>query len=103
MEALLHRHGFQTEVVTTQTAALDRVGGVDLVLLDLSLLRGEALEACARLAAHTALVVISERVEEGGRVAALEVGADDCMTKPLPLRELVARCRAHVVVTREAW
>jgi DNA-binding response OmpR family regulator len=25
------------------------------------------------------------------------------MTKPLPLRELVARCRAHVVVTREAW
>jgi DNA-binding response OmpR family regulator len=94
MDAVLRRYGFQTEVVGTRTAALDRVSGVDLVLLDLSLPDGDALEICARLAARGGLVVISEHGGEADRVAALELGADDYMTKPFPFRELVARCRA---------
>ena len=92
--ALLRRYGFATEVVRSRAAALDRVAAADLVLLDLSLPDGDGLEICAPLAEQRALVVISGRIDESDRVAALELGADDYMAKPFGPRELVARCRA---------
>src|SRR5439155_16590220 len=49
---------------------------------------------CPRLAGQVALVVISGRADEADRVAALELGADDYITKPFGARELVARCRS---------
>jgi DNA-binding response OmpR family regulator len=94
LQVALRRHGFEATVVNTRAAALDHAGTVDLVLLDLSLPDGDGLEICARLAAQTALVVVSGRSDETDRVAALELGADDYVTKPFGSREVVARCRA---------
>jgi DNA-binding response OmpR family regulator len=94
LEVALRRYGFETEAVNTRAAALDLASAVDLVLMDLSLPDGDGLEICARLAAQTALVVVSGRADEIDRVAALELGADDYLTKPFGSRELVARCRA---------
>jgi len=94
LDAVLRLYGFETEVVRSRAAALDRAGAADLVLLDLSLPDGDGLEICAPVATQSALVVISGRVDEGDRVAALELGADDYVTKPFGSRELVARCRS---------
>ncbi len=90
----LRRHGFETERVGTRAAALDRASSADLVLLDMSLPDGDGLDLCPRLAGQVGLVVISGRTDEADRVAALEMGADDYITKPFGARELVARCRS---------
>jgi len=102
LDALFRRYGFDTEVVGSRTAALRRAGSADLVVLDTALPDGDGLEICAALAALRALVVISGRAEESDRVAALELGADDYLTKPFGSRELVARCRSVLRRRRSA-
>lgn len=69
----------------------------DLVLLDLMLPKIDGLEVCRRLrASHPALYVImlTAKTSEIDRVVGLEVGADDYVTKPFSLEELVARIRS---------
>jgi DNA-binding response OmpR family regulator len=76
-------------------ALLDREA-VDLVLLDLDL-RGEAgMDLARRLREASAIpiVILGGRSEEADRVMALELGADDYVTKPFSYRELLARVRA---------
>jgi DNA-binding response OmpR family regulator len=94
LEFVLGNYGFGTETVTTGEAALGRAGVVDLVVLDPFLPDGDGLELCGRLSAQASLVVVSDRADEADRVAALELGADDYLTRPYGGRELVARCRA---------
>ncbi len=71
--------------------------GVDLVILDLGLpdMRGHDLLKAIR-AGHPDLpvVVLSSRDDEGGKVEALDLGADDYVTKPFGMAELLARLRA---------
>ena len=80
-------------------AALDLLGRAraDLVILDLGLpdMRGHDLlrEIRARLP-DLPVVVLSSRDDEGGKVAALDLGADDYVTKPFGMAELLARLRA---------
>ena len=80
-------------------AALDILGRerADLVILDLGLpdMRGHDLlrEIRARLP-DLPVVVLSSRDDEGGKVAALDLGADDYVTKPFGMAELLARLRA---------
>lgn len=72
---------------------------VDLVLLDLRLPDLDGVEVCRRLrAAHPALtiVMLTARSEEIDVVVGLDAGADDYVTKPFRLAELLARVRAHV-------
>jgi DNA-binding response OmpR family regulator len=69
----------------------------DLVLLDMDLLRPNGLNACRRireLAPNVKIIMIADEDAEEDRVRALEAGADDCVNKPLQLRELAARARA---------
>jgi DNA-binding response OmpR family regulator len=94
LECVLGSYGFETATVTTGEAALRRAGTVDLVVLDPFLPDGDGLELCGRLSAQASLVVVSDRADEADRVAALELGADDYLTRPYGGRELVARCRA---------
>jgi DNA-binding response OmpR family regulator len=96
----LTEHGFSVEQVATCAGALERMMGVDLVLLDLGVADCDSLALCARLSELAGLVVISARDEEADRVAALELGADDYLAKPFGLRELVARCRSVLRRTR---
>jgi DNA-binding response OmpR family regulator len=68
----------------------------DLVVLDLMLPGVDGLEVCRTLRAESKvpIVMLTARVEEEDRVAGLELGADDYVTKPFSLRELAARIRA---------
>lgn len=90
----LQRHGFECRWVTTLGEAVTNAGECELVLLDLGLPDGDGLSACAELANQVPLIVISARGDEVDRVLALELGADDYLSKPFSTRELVARCRA---------
>ncbi|HUC62405.1 MAG TPA: response regulator transcription factor [Alphaproteobacteria bacterium] len=73
-----------------------RVEKPDLVILDLGLPDMEGLDVIARLRAGSPvpIVVLSVRDDERGKVAALDLGADDYVTKPFGMDELVARVRA---------
>ena len=69
---------------------------VDLVILDLGLPDGDGLEVIRKLRPDSALpiIVLSSRDDERGKVQALDAGADDYVTKPFGVEELVARIRA---------
>lgn len=73
----------------------------DVVLLDVGLPDIDGFEVCRRLRAtsQVSVIMLTARDEEIDRVFGLEIGADDYVTKPFGLRELVARIRA---VTRRA-
>jgi two-component system catabolic regulation response regulator CreB len=93
----LRRDGFTVAVASTVGAAIEELGGADLVLLDLMLPDGSGFEIIgrARRAERVpAIIVLSSRDGEADRVAALETGADDYVTKPFSPREIVARVRA---------
>jgi DNA-binding response OmpR family regulator len=68
----------------------------DLVILDWKLPVLDGLEVCRRIRAHsmTPILMLTARTEEVDRVLGLEVGADDYLTKPFSMRELLARVRA---------
>jgi DNA-binding response OmpR family regulator len=71
----------------------------DLVILDLNLPGMNGFELCRRfrteeLTRRTPIIVLTARTEEGDKVRGLDLGADDYMTKPFSVRELVARVRA---------
>lgn len=79
----------------------------DLVILDWMLPRLDGLEVCrrARRVSIVPILMLTARSEEVDRVLGLEVGADDYMTKPFSIRELLARTRAllrRVELDREA-
>ena len=79
------------------TTAAD--AGVGLVLLDLGLPDIDGIEVCRRLRAarpDLAILIVTARGEELDVVAGLDAGADDYLTKPFRLSELLARVRAHL-------
>jgi DNA-binding response OmpR family regulator len=71
-------------------------GSVDVVLLALPPVRGDAVQLARWLREESpvSIIVLSSRREEADLVMALELGADDCLTNPFSLRELLARVRA---------
>ncbi|WP_232629506.1 response regulator [Methylobacterium sp. Leaf118] len=95
----LATQGYAILEAGTAATALDLLGRerADLVILDLGLpdMRGHDLLAAIR-ARHPGLpvVVLSSRDDEGGKVEALDLGADDYVTKPFGMAELLARLRA---------
>jgi DNA-binding response OmpR family regulator len=95
----LRREGYEVEVKSEGTAVLQRVlsGGVDLVVLDLGLPSMDGLEVCRRMRAEgrsVPVLVLTARAEEVDLVVGLDAGADDYVTKPFRLAELLARVRA---------
>jgi two-component system KDP operon response regulator KdpE len=70
----------------------------DLVITDLSMPNMDGLELCRRLRAGTQIpiIVLSVREEEKTKVEALDAGADDYVTKPFGIEELLARVRANL-------
>ncbi|SDN71853.1 two-component system, OmpR family, KDP operon response regulator KdpE [Methylobacterium phyllostachyos] len=95
----LATQGYAIVEAPNAAAALEALGRgpVDLILLDLGLpdMRGHDLLRAIR-ASHPDLpvVVLSSRDDEGGKVEALDLGADDYVTKPFGMAELLARLRA---------
>lgn len=79
----------------------------DLVVLDWMMPRLSGLEVCRQLKAQHAtrsipVIMLSARSEEGDRVRGLDIGADDYVTKPYAVGELIARVRANLRRSRPA-
>ena len=98
----LERGGqFDVQCVASGDAALKAVSeqGPDVIILDLNLPVLSGLEVCRILRARAdtrriPIIMLTARSSETDRVAGLDLGADDYMTKPFSLRELAARVRA---------
>jgi two-component system OmpR family response regulator len=96
-------HGLSVSGVGTATEAVKAVSSnaYSLVLLDLSLPDGDGIDLARKWRAEQqiSIICLTGRLEEADRVMGLELGADDYITKPFSLREVLARIRA---VTRRA-
>ncbi len=91
----LRREGYEVSCVATGQAALD-AAAVDLVLLDLRLPDMDGHDVFRRLRerSRVPIIMLTARASEADRIAGLELGADDYVTKPYGFRELLARVRA---------
>jgi two-component system, OmpR family, KDP operon response regulator KdpE len=100
MRRSLMTHGYDVHSAADGEAALQTFGdwAPDLVITDLSMPNMSGLELCRRLRAVSQLpiIVLSVRGEERTKVEALDAGADDYVTKPFGMDELLARIRASL-------
>jgi two-component system alkaline phosphatase synthesis response regulator PhoP len=101
----LEFEGFEASVVENGIEGLDRIlaEAPDLVILDLMLPRKSGFEICREVrdrGMDIPIIMLTARAQEVDRVRGLELGADDYVTKPFSLAELVARIRAVLRRTR---
>lgn len=98
VEYSLKQDGFQVSLAYRLEEARDlfKRQPFDLVLLDLGLPDGSGYELCKeiRAAGDTPIIILSARDEEASIVLGLDLGADEYITKPFRLRELIARMKA---------
>lgn len=94
----LTSHGFEVAEVTTGQDAVCEVGAYkpDIIILDLGLPDMDGLEVIIRLRewTKTPIIILSAREQEKDKIIALDAGADDYLTKPFGMGELLARIRA---------
>jgi DNA-binding response OmpR family regulator len=94
----LRKNGFHVLIAGDGVAGLQaaRAEHPDLVVLDLMLPKMDGLEVCRRLRTESQVpvLILTAKGDESDRVAGLELGADDYLTKPFGMRELMARVRA---------
>ena len=106
LEAVLTSHGFEMIAASSGPEALERVKGQlpDLVLLDIQMPEMNGYEVCRRLREDPATqflpVVMVTSSDTEVRVSAIEVGADDFITKPFNQQEVLARVRALIRIKR---
>ncbi len=97
LRAILTEQGFTVEAATRGEDGLTQAAAhlPDLVILDLGLPDIEGIEVCRRLREWTDIpvIILSVRDAEREKVAALDAGADDYLTKPFGIEELLARVR----------
>jgi two-component system KDP operon response regulator KdpE len=99
LAASLKTSGYTVDLARNAAEALQHVRErpVDIILLDINMPEIGGVEACQRiraLAPRSGIVMLTVRDTEDDKVQALEAGADDYITKPFRLRELIARLRA---------
>lgn len=95
----LQAEGLGTELITDGSEALSRLarGGLDLVILDVMLPGADGFEVLQTMRARgdqTPVLILSARDQDKDRIRGLELRADDYLTKPFNLRELMLRVRA---------
>jgi two-component system, OmpR family, phosphate regulon response regulator PhoB len=97
----LEKEGYRVSVANDGEEALVVAdeSAPDLVVLDWMLPKAPGIEVCRRLRArqdtrNTPIVMLTARTEESDRIRGLDVGADDYVTKPFSMNELLARLRA---------
>ena len=96
----LESEGFDVTVAASGVNGLElaRNSAPDLVLLDLMLPEMSGLDVCRQIrsSSDVPIIMLTAKDSEADKVTGLELGADDYMTKPFSMRELIARVRAHL-------
>jgi len=96
----LEREGYTVEIAGDGDGALERfrAQAPAIVILDLMLPKVSGLDVCRSIRAESQvpIVILTAKDSEADKVAGLELGADDYVTKPFSMRELVSRVRAHL-------
>jgi two-component system response regulator RegX3 len=96
----LDSEGFEVMVAAGGLIGLEmaKSAGPDLVLLDLMLPELSGLDVCRQIrsSSDVPIIMLTAKDSEADKVSGLELGADDYMTKPFSMRELIARVRAHL-------
>ena len=96
----LEREGYAVSVAGDGRAAIERFRSdtPDLVILDLMLPEMSGLDVCRMIRENSTvpIVMVTAKDSEADKVTGLELGADDYVTKPFSVRELVSRIRAHL-------
>jgi two-component system KDP operon response regulator KdpE len=94
----LTKHGYDVRVAGDGEAALDlfHAWTPDLVITDLAMPNMNGLQLCRRLreSSEVPIIILSVKGEEATKIEALDAGADDYLTKPFGMGELLARVRA---------
>jgi DNA-binding response OmpR family regulator len=95
----LRREGYDVDVASDGPETLEAAknGGIDLIVLDIGLPRLDGLEVCRRIRSSgqsVPVLILTARADEVDTVIGLDAGADDYVTKPFRLAELLARVRA---------
>jgi two-component system KDP operon response regulator KdpE len=97
LQTTLGAHGYRVLTASTGGAGLQLAGRetIDLILLDLGLPDRDGIELIPELRERTAapIIVVSARTQEMEKIAALDAGAEDYLTKPFSVGELMARLR----------
>ena len=97
----MNREGYETiEAYDGETGlALARAEKPDLILLDVMLPKMIGFDVCRALREegdNVPVIILTAREEEEDKILGLEIGADDYITKPFSMRELIARVRANI-------
>ena len=94
----LEKEGFRVKIAFDGEEALSVISGMepDLVILDLMLPKIDGYEVCRsiRRSSNVPIIMLTARDEDIDKILGLELGADDYMTKPFNVRELLARIKA---------
>ena len=94
----LEKEGYQAQMALNGESGWEmfKAGGYDLVLLDLMLPKIDGMEICRRVRQEgsTPIIMLTAKDSDVDKVLGLEMGADDYVTKPFNMRELIARVRA---------
>ena len=100
LDYALTREGFRVVLASDGVTGLERfrTERPGLILLDLMLPILSGLDVCRIIRAQSTvpIVILTAKDSEADKVAGLEIGADDYVTKPFSMRELVSRLRAHI-------
>lgn len=100
LRTTLSTHGYELRVANDGDAALDIIKDwtPDLVITDLSMPNMTGLDLCRRIRMQSRMpiIVLSVKGEERAKIEALDSGADDYITKPFNMNELLARVRAQL-------
>jgi two-component system response regulator RegX3 len=96
----LEREGYSVAVASDGRRALElfRADDPSLVILDLMLPEVSGLDVCRQIRqiSNVPIIMVTAKDSEADKVSGLELGADDYVTKPFSVRELVSRVRAHL-------
>lgn len=100
LRSALASRGYEVQIAQDGVSALEKMAAwpPDMVITDLAMPRMDGIALCAEVRARSdvPILVLSVRDQEGPKVEALDAGADDYVTKPFSIHELLARVRAHM-------
>lgn len=100
LKSSLSSNGYEVQTAQDGIAALERIKTwvPDMVITDLAMPNMDGIALCKELRAcsNVPILVLSVRDQDAAKIRALDAGADDFVTKPFSIQELLARVRAHI-------